>query len=90
MEKGKKADVIVVDIHKPNWIPIHDFSIVPNLVYSGEGVDVITSIIDGRIVMENGRFMTVDPEPILRKAQEAGERIERLLPYQIPSRWKVE
>jgi 5-methylthioadenosine/S-adenosylhomocysteine deaminase len=90
LEKGKKADVIIIDVHKPNWIPMHDFSIVPNLVYSGEGVDVTTSIIDGKIVMEKGKILTIDLKPVMEKAQEAGARIEKLLPYRIPSRWKVE
>jgi len=36
-------------------LPIHDFSIVPNLVYSGDGQDVETVIIDGKIVMEKGK-----------------------------------
>src|SRR3989338_10118839 len=56
LEKGKKADVIIVETRRSNWIPMHDFSIVPNLVYSGEGADVESSIIDGKIGMENRKI----------------------------------
>ena len=75
LEPGKKADVIVVDTRRSNWVPLHDFSIVPNLVYSGEGADVETSIIDGRVVMENRKILTVDVDDVLERAQHATEGI---------------
>lgn len=79
LEPGKKADVIVVDTRRSNWVPMHDFSIVPNLVYAGDGQDVETSIIDGRVVMENRRILTVDVNDVLERAQRATEGIiERL------------
>ena len=49
LEKGKKADVIVVDCSKSNWTPNYPFALVPNLVYSGEGRDVETVLIDGKV-----------------------------------------
>jgi 5-methylthioadenosine/S-adenosylhomocysteine deaminase len=79
LEPNKKADVIVVDTWRSNWIPLHDFSIVPNLVYSGDGADVETSIIDGRVVMENRKILTVDVDDVLERAQHATEDILRRL-----------
>lgn len=90
LEKGKKADVIIVETRRSNWIPMHDFSIVPNLVYSGEGADVETSIIDGRVVMENRRILTIDVDRVLSQAQEAAAKIVARLPYRIQPRWPVE
>jgi 5-methylthioadenosine/S-adenosylhomocysteine deaminase len=90
LEKGKKADVIIVDTQRSNWIPIHDFSIVPNLVYSGEGADVETSIIDGRIVMENRKILTMDVDSVLRRAQAAATDVISQLPYKIRPRWPIE
>jgi 5-methylthioadenosine/S-adenosylhomocysteine deaminase len=90
LEKGKKADVIIVDTHRSNWVPMHDFSIVPNLVYAGEGADVETSIIDGRIVMEKRKILTVDVESILKRAQNAAAEIIAQLPYRIEPRWPIE
>jgi 5-methylthioadenosine/S-adenosylhomocysteine deaminase len=90
LEKGKKADLIIVDTQRSNWIPIHDFSMVPNLVYSGEGADVETSIIDGRVVMENRKILTIDVESVLKRAQKAAEDIISKLPYRIEPRWPVE
>jgi 5-methylthioadenosine/S-adenosylhomocysteine deaminase len=90
LEKGKKADVIVVDCHRPNWVPMHDFSIVPNLVYSGSGDDVETVIIDGNVVMENRIFKTIQPDDVLEEAQKCSEKIVTSLGYKINPRWKVE
>jgi cytosine/adenosine deaminase-related metal-dependent hydrolase len=79
LEAGKKADVIVVDIHQSNWVPLHDFNLVPTMVYSGDGRDVRTSIIDGRLVMEDRKILTVDVDDLLDRAQRATEGIvERL------------
>ena len=89
LEAGKKADAIVVNPRRSNWLPLHEFSIVPNIVYAGDGHDVETSVIDGRIVMENGRLTTVDEEEILEKAQRAGERLVSELPYRLKPQWPV-
>jgi 5-methylthioadenosine/S-adenosylhomocysteine deaminase len=73
LEVGKKADVIVVDLNRPHLQPV--YSMVSQLVYSATGADVRDVIIDGRLVMENRRLLTLDEEEILRKAREWGERI---------------
>ncbi|MBI2361387.1 MAG: amidohydrolase [Deltaproteobacteria bacterium] len=90
LEKGKKADIIIVEARRSNWIPMHDFSIVPNLVYSGEGADVETSIIDGKVVMENRKILTANVDRTLSRAQEAASTIVSRLPYRIKPRWPVE
>lgn len=80
--------MIIVDTHRSNWIPIHDFSIVPNLVYSGE--DVETSIIDGRVVMENRKILTIAVDSVLKRAQKAAAEIISNLPYKTQPRWPIE
>jgi len=92
LEVGKKADIIIVNINKSNLLPIHDFSIVPNLVYSGDGQDVETVIIDGKIVMEKRKIITVNEEEILAKAQKAAERIVSKIGIdkKLKSKWPIE
>jgi 5-methylthioadenosine/S-adenosylhomocysteine deaminase len=90
LEKGKKADVIIVDCKRSNWVPLHDFSLVPTLIYSGEGADVETVIIDGRIVMEKRKIQTVNAKKVLRQAQRATERLVRKLPFKLKPRWPFE
>ena len=92
LEPGKLADVIVVSVSGTNWIPMHDFSIVPNLVYSGDGGDVETVIINGALVMESREIKTVDVSDVAARAQRAAEEIVERLPYrsQLKPMWKVE
>ena len=89
LSKGKKADLIIVDGTKTNWTPSYDFALVPNLVYSGEGRDVETVMIDGKVVYRDRKFTTVNEAEVNREAQKAGERILRRLPYRLKSRWPI-
>lgn len=91
LEPGKKADLIVLETRRTNWVPIHDFSIVANLVYAGEGADVETVLIDGRVVMENRGLTTINVEKVLSEGQKVAERIAAQLPYQetMRPRWPI-
>ena len=74
IEKGKKADVIVVDTHKPHLTPLYNpFS---HLVYAAGPDDVSFTIIDGQVVMENRVLQTLDVENILEKARQRSEDVK--------------
>ncbi len=54
LKKGKKADIIIIDIDKPHLVPMYDpYSA---LVYSATGADVRDVIIDGRIIVSKGKL----------------------------------
>ncbi|MDR0991619.1 MAG: amidohydrolase [Ruminococcus sp.] len=59
---GNKADLIVIDLSQPNMHPIND--IVKNLVYSGSKQNVKLTMINGKILYEDGEFKTLDIEKI--------------------------
>lgn len=60
---GKKADIIMIDMHQPNMQPFNN--IVDNIVYSGSRANVAMTMIDGKILYENGSFSVgADPEEI--------------------------
>ncbi len=63
LEKGKKADIIIIDTHKPHLTPM--YNPVSHLVYAAMGSDVRTSIINGAIVMEDGHLKTIDQKSVL-------------------------
>ncbi len=90
LEKGKKADVIIVECKRPNWVPVHDFSLVPTMVYSGEGADVETVIIDGNVVMEKRKIKTVNVKKVLGQAQRVTEKLLKKLPFQLQAKWPFE
>jgi 5-methylthioadenosine/S-adenosylhomocysteine deaminase len=73
LEVGKKADIVIVDIHKPHSIPLHDA--VSTLVYSSTGSDVDTVIVNGNILVEGGKLTNVSESHILEKAQEAADAV---------------
>ena len=73
---GKLADLIVIDLHRPNMYPRHN--IVKNLVYSGSNTNVRLTMVGGKVLYEDGQyFVGEDPEEICRRAQRSAERLTR-------------
>ena len=68
---GKLADIIVVNMKSPHLTPWH--RTVSALTYCARGSDVVHSIIDGNLAMENGRCTMVDEEEVMREAQARAE-----------------
>ncbi len=67
LEAGKLADLTVIDLNQPNMQPIND--VVKNLVYSGSKQNVKLTMVNGRILYEDGRFFVgTEPEEIYRRA----------------------
>jgi len=78
IEKGKRADLIIVNLKTPQTTPILSSpvrNIVPNLVYSARGCEVETVIVDGRIIMEDRKVLTANEDKVIEDAQRAAERI---------------
>ena len=73
IEEGKRADVIVIDLNKPHWVPL--YNIYSHLVYATNGADVETVIIDGKIVMQDRKILTFDEKEIIKRVRALAERI---------------
>lgn len=74
IDVGKTADLIIIDLHRPNMQPINN--IIHNLVYSGSKENVKMTMINGTILYENGEFINTDIEEIYSRAQAATDRIK--------------
>ena len=75
LETGKKADVIVVDTHKPHLTPMYNpFS---HLVYAARGQDVSHTIINGRLIMENRQLLTLDLKEVLARSKEKAKDVRK-------------
>ncbi len=73
---GKLADLTVIDLKQPNMQPVND--IVKNLVYSGSKQNVKLTMVNGRILYEDGMFFVgTEPEEIYRKANEIIGRMRK-------------
>lgn len=64
IEEGKKADLIILDIDKPNYYPLENERMISALIYSTNSSDVETVIVDGKIVMKNKELLTIDEEKV--------------------------
>jgi 5-methylthioadenosine/S-adenosylhomocysteine deaminase len=75
---GKQADLILVNLTEPNLLPALDAPIrtmVPNLVYAGTGREVTTVMVAGRILVREGRVLTLDAAAVCADAQEQAQRL---------------
>ncbi len=80
LEAGKQADLIVVDLTALNLSPVLDApvrNIVPNLVYAASGHEVKTVMVAGRVLVRDGRVLTVDEAGIRAVAQAQAEEVAR-------------
>ena len=68
LEKGKKADLILISLDEPNAVPMYD--VYAAIAYALKGSDVETVIIGGRVVMRDHKLLTVDEEAAIAKARE--------------------
>ena len=73
LEPGKKADLVLVDMRRAHLTP--GFDPVATLVHAGQGRDVVTVIVDGRVVVDGGRATQVDEERIRREAKDAARSL---------------
>jgi 5-methylthioadenosine/S-adenosylhomocysteine deaminase len=67
VEAGKTADLIILDLKKPHLTPSYD--VVSHLVYAARGSDVSTTIVNGKPLMLEKQFLTLDYDATLERAQ---------------------
>ena len=60
--------MILINLQKPHLQPIHD--IYSCLVYSATGQDVDTTIVDGKIIMQNRELKGIDEKYLIEKCNE--------------------
>ena len=71
LEPGKRADIILVDLHRPHLTPA---ALVPRqMVFYATGADVDTVIVDGRVLMRGRQVVTVDENAVLEQARAEAE-----------------
>lgn len=92
LEVGKKADIILVDLFKPHLMPLN--MPVYRVVSFASGADVCTTIVNGQVLMEDGKVLTVDEAEVMERAQVATDKmlarsgLQHLLTPP-PTLWKV-
>ena len=77
---GKLADLITVDLERPHLKPLH--RVVASLVYAASGTDVVTTIVGGEVVFENGCCTRVDEAAVMIEAQARADDLSRRAGFQ--------
>jgi 5-methylthioadenosine/S-adenosylhomocysteine deaminase len=73
LKVGMKADMIIVDMKKPHLTPC--FDVPSQLVYSAGGSDVRTTIVDGKVLMDDYRVLVLDEQKVIEEAQKAAKEL---------------
>jgi 5-methylthioadenosine/S-adenosylhomocysteine deaminase len=73
IQEGALADVILLDLNQPHFYPRHN--LIAHLVYSAGSRDVTDVIINGQLVMESRKVLTMDEERIYREIARVTERL---------------
>jgi 5-methylthioadenosine/S-adenosylhomocysteine deaminase len=78
LAEGTKADLIVVDLDDPSFTPLvrgNRNQLYAHLAFAAQGRAVRTVVIDGAVVMDDRKILTVDVDEIEAKATEAFVRV---------------
>ncbi len=73
VEVGKKADLIFINTNKTHLYPEND--LCTNLVYSANGSDVDTVMIDGKIIMQNRKLLTINEKHVKKNIAKVVKRL---------------
>jgi 5-methylthioadenosine/S-adenosylhomocysteine deaminase len=87
IEPGKRADLVLYDLDVPEWRPL--LNPVNNLVYAATGASVRTVLIDGRVVLDEGRLTTLDERVVYERAEALARQQIARAGLSIQSKWPV-
>lgn len=73
IEAGKRADLILLNLNQPHAVPQPD--LISTIVYAAQPGDVETVLIDGRVVLRDGRLTTLDEREVIHAAHAEAARV---------------
>jgi 5-methylthioadenosine/S-adenosylhomocysteine deaminase len=77
LEVGKKADLVMLNLNVPNAVPMYD--VYSQIVYALKASEVETVVVGGKILLKDGKLLTVDEAKAMAKAREYGKKVEASL-----------
>jgi 5-methylthioadenosine/S-adenosylhomocysteine deaminase len=77
LETGKKADFVVIGLDAPNAVPM--FDVYSQIVYALKASDIQTVVVAGKMLLKNGKLLTVDEPAAIAKAKEYGQKVAKSL-----------
>ncbi len=73
LKVGNKADIVAISLDAPHMVPALDKKAL--LTYSAQSSDVVMTMVDGKILYENGEYKTLDREKIYFDVKKAVEKL---------------
>jgi 5-methylthioadenosine/S-adenosylhomocysteine deaminase len=73
LKEGCNADLIIIDMNKAHLTPVYD--IASHMVYSARGSDVKTSMVNGKLLMEDYEVIVINEEDVIKKANTASKAL---------------
>lgn len=73
VSEGALADLILLDLTEPEFVPRNN--LVSALCYSANGLEVVTMLVNGEIVMEDRKILRFDEEEVYAKCDEMAKRL---------------
>jgi 5-methylthioadenosine/S-adenosylhomocysteine deaminase len=77
LEVGKKADFVVLNLDVPNAVPM--YNVYSQIVYSLKANEVETVVVGGKILLKDGKLLTVDETQAMAKAKEYAKKVQASL-----------
>ncbi len=87
LELGKIADLIIIDLTDLSMIPTSNP--VSNLVYSGAGHNVSTTIVNGQLLMHDKKLLTIDEDRLRERVSKHAQEILERAGIEIRPKWPV-
>ncbi|MEN6326832.1 MAG: 5'-deoxyadenosine deaminase [Syntrophomonas sp.] len=75
LEVGKKADLAVINLDNWHSRPLGTAGVYTQLVYQTQAADVYATIVDGRLLMLNGRILSLDTDEVKKNSETALKRV---------------
>ena len=77
LKPGKRADIVLLDTRRAGLTPLYD--VYSHLVYAARGSDVATVLVNGRVVVREGRMLTVNEADVMARARTFAERVRTVV-----------
>jgi 5-methylthioadenosine/S-adenosylhomocysteine deaminase len=73
LETGKKADFVILSLNAPNAVPMYD--VYSQIVYALKASDVEIMVVGGKVLLKDGKVLTMDEPQAIAKAREYGKKV---------------
>jgi 5-methylthioadenosine/S-adenosylhomocysteine deaminase len=77
LQVGMKGDIIIIDLNRPHLTPM--YNAYSHLVYTVKGDDVKTALINGKVVMEDRKLLTIDEHDVMDRVNQISKRVRKSL-----------